>query len=268
MSAPAPSGGSLGMRRFRAVYIIWLRDLKRHFRDRARIIGSLGSPIVFIFILGQGLGSSLRFPASSGAAAIDYKVFMFPGILGMTVLFAGVFSAVSIVWDREFGFLKEMLVAPVPSWSIALGKVVSGATIASFQGGLMLLLAPLVGIHLSVGMLLLLIPTMFLVAFSMTGLGILVATRLKSMQGFQVVMNFVMMPMFFISGAMFQLQNAPQWMDTLSKVDPLTYGVDALRAIMISDVPSRYPLSTDIGLIALFSAVMIFISVTAFSRQS
>lgn len=193
---------------------------------------------------------------------------MFPGILGMTVLFAGVFSAVSIVWDREFGFLKEMLVAPVPSWSIALGKVISGATIASFQGGLMLLLAPVVGIHLSLTMLVQLVPIMFLVAFSMTGMGILVATRLKSMQGFQMVMNFIMMPMFFISGAMFPLTSAPTWLDTLSKLDPLTYGVDALRQVMITDVPARYPLATDIGLVAVMSAIMITISVTAFSRQS
>lgn len=254
------------MNRFRAVYIIWLRDLKRHFRDRARIVGSLGSPIVFIFILGQGLGSS--FKLAGGASGIDYKVFMFPGILGMTVLFAGVFSAVSIVWDREFGFLKEMLVAPVPSWSIALGKVISGATIASFQGGLMLLLAPVVGIHLSLTMLVQLVPIMFLVAFSMTGMGILVATRLKSMQGFQMVMNFIMMPMFFISGAMFPLTSAPTWLDTLSKLDPLTYGVDALRQVMVTDVPARYPLSTDIGVVVVMSAIMITISVTAFSRQS
>lgn len=254
------------MKRFRAVYIIWLRDLKRHFRDRARIVGSLGSPIVFIFILGQGLGSSLRFGGE--AAGIDYKVFMFPGILAMTVLFAGVFSAVSIVWDREFGFLKEMMVAPVPSWSIALGKVISGATIASFQGCLMLILSPFVGINLSVGVLLKLIPTMFVVSFSMTGMGILLATRLKSMQGFQVVMNFIMMPMLFISGAMFQLSSAPRWMDTLSKIDPLTYGVDALRTIMLADFPSRYPLSTDLLLITLISATMITISVFAFSRQT
>lgn len=253
------------MKRFRAVYIIWLRDLKRHFRDRARIIGSLGSPIVFIFILGQGLGSSLRF--GGAAADIDYKVFMFPGILGMTMMFAGVFAAISIVWDREFGFLKEMLVAPVPSWSIALGKVISGATIASFQGSLMLLLAPLVGINLTAGMVLKLIPTMFLVSFSMTGMGILLATRLKSMQGFQVVMNFIMMPMFFMSGAMFQLTSAPRWMDAISKIDPLTYGVDALRSIMISGVPSRYPLAIDLGLVALISSAMIITSVVAFSRQ-
>ena len=254
------------MRRFRAVYIIWLRDMKRHFRDRARIIGSLGSPIVFIFILGQGLGSSMRF-AGAGAADIDYKVFMFPGILGMTVLFAGVFSAVSIVWDREFGFLKEMLVAPVPSWSIALGKVISGATIASFQGSLMLLLAPLVGIGLSPFMLLKLLPMMFLISFSITGMGVLLATRLKTMQGFQMVMNFIMMPMFFLSGAMFQLTNSPQWIDTISKVNPLTYGVDALRGIMVQDIPSRYPLGQDIFLVALISTVMMTIAVAAFSRQ-
>lgn len=253
------------MKRFRAVYIIWLRDLKRHFRDRARIIGSLGSPIVFIFILGQGLGSSLQFGGAS--AAIDYKAFIFPGILGMTVMFAGVFAAISIVWDREFGFLKEMLVAPVPSWSIALGKVISGATIACFQGSLMLMLAPFVGIDLSIGMVLKLLPTMFLVSFSMTGLGMILATRLKTMQGFQVVMNFIMMPMFFISGGMFQLTSAPKWMDTLSKVDPLTYGVDALRGIMISGAPTRYPLAVDLGVVALISSAMIITSVVAFSRQ-
>ncbi|MBE0429041.1 MAG: ABC transporter permease [Thermoleophilia bacterium] len=253
------------MRRFRAVYIIWLRDLKRHFRDRARIIGSLGSPIVFVFILGQGLGASFRFTGAE--ADFDYKVFMFPGILGMTVLFAGVFAAVSIVWDREFGFLKEMLVAPVPSWSIALGKVISGATIATSQGALMLLLAPLVGIRLTLPMVLALLPTMFLVSISMTGMGILVATRLKSMQGFQVVMNFIMMPMFFISGAMFQLSSAPAWMDVLSRINPLTYGVDALRSIMVADFPSRYPLGYDLAMLAIISSALIIISIIAFSRQ-
>ncbi len=254
------------MKRFRATYIIWLRDMKRYFRDRSRIIGSLGSPIIFIFILGVGLGSSLRF--SGAAEGLDYKTFMFPGILGMTVLFAGVFSAVSIVWDREFGFLKEMLVAPVSSWSIALGKVLSGATIASFQGMIVLLLAPLVGIDISLLMLAKLIPLMFMVSFSMTGLGILLATRLKSMQGFQMIMNFIMMPMFFLSGAMFQLSQAPVWMDTLSRIDPLTYGVDAMRIIMVSDAVSRYSLFTDVVVVTLISAATITIAVAAFGRQA
>ncbi len=254
------------MRRFRAIYIIWLRDLKRHFRDRARIFGSLGSPIIFIFILGQGLSASIAAGGLTGG--LDYKQFMFPGILGMTVLFAGVFASVSIVWDREFGFLKEMLVAPVPTWTIALGKVISGATIAAFQGTLMLLLAPFAGVHLTPLLILELLPMMFLVAFSMTGMGILVATRLKSMQGFQMVMNFFMMPMFFISGAMFPLKNAPRWLDGISRVDPLTYGVDAMRAIMLPNFPNRYPLPLDILVVGLLSAAMITISVTAFSRQA
>jgi len=208
----------------------------------------------------------MRF-SGGGVAGLDYKVFMFPGILGMTVLFAGVFSAVSIVWDREFGFLKEMLVAPVPSWSIALGKVISGATIASFQGSVMLLLAPFVGISLSPAMVARLLPTMFLVSFSMTGLGVLVATRLKTMQGFQMIMNFIMMPMFFLSGAMFQLQDAPRWMDALARIDPLTYGVDAMRAIMLEDVPSRFPLLTDLTVMLAITAAMLAVAVTAFSRQ-
>lgn len=254
------------MSRFRATYIIWLRDLKRHFRDRARIISSLGGPVLFIFVLGQGLGSSMRF--AGAAAGLDYKVFMFPGILGMTVMFAGVFSAVSIVWDREFGFLKEMLVAPVPTWSIAVGKVLSGATIASFQGGLMLLLAPLVGVDLSPVMLAKLLPLMFLVSVSMTGLGVLVATQLKSMQGFQMIMNFVMMPMFFLSGAMFELSSAPGWMNALARIDPLTYGVDAMRAVMLPELPSRFALATDLGVMLLVSAAMLTAAVTLFSRRS
>ncbi len=239
--------------------------MKRYFRDRSRIIGSLGSPIIFIFILGVGLGSSLSF--GGDASGLDYKVFIFPGVLGMTVLFAGVFSAVSIVWDREFGFLKEMLVAPVSSWSIALGKVLSGATIASFQGIIILMLAPLVGIDLSLWMLVRLLPLMFLISFSMTGMGILFATRLKSMQGFQMIMNFIMMPMFFLSGAMFQLSRAPDWMDALAKANPLTYGVDAMRAIMVTEVASRYSLFTDVVVVVVMSGVMITIAVAAFGRQ-
>lgn len=256
------------MKRFRAVYIIWLRDLKRYFRDRARIIGSLASPIIFIFILGQGLASTIGQNLPVGGGSLDYKTFIFPGILGMTVLFAGVFASVSIVWDREFGFLKEMLVAPVPSWSIAVGKVISGATIASIQGCIMLLLAPFAGVSLSPLIIVELIPTLFLVACSMTGLGVLVASRLKSMQGFQMIMNFIMMPMFFISGAMFPLANAPAWMDTLSKVDPLTYGVDALRGIVLTGIPTRYAFTTDIAVIALLSAAMVAIAISTFSRQT
>ncbi|MHB0866402.1 MAG: ABC transporter permease [Thermoleophilia bacterium] len=256
------------MKRFRAVYIIWLRDLKRHFRDRARIFGSLATPIIFVFILGQGLGSTIGQNLPVGGGALDYKTFMFPGILGMTVLFAGVFASVSIVWDREFGFLKEMLVAPVPSWSIALGKIISGATIASFQGCIMLLLAPFAGVSLSPLIIVKLVPTLFIIAFSMTGLGVLVASRLKSMQGFQMIMNFIMMPMFFISGAMYPLANAPTWLDTLAKIDPLTYGVDALRGIMLADIPSRYSFTTDISVIVLLSLAMLAIAVSTFSRQT
>ncbi len=239
--------------------------MKRYFRDHSRIVGSLASPIIFIFILGVGLGSSLRF--GGAAAGLDYKTFIFPGILGMTVLFAGVFSAVSIVWDREFGFLKEMLVAPVSNWSIALGKVLSGATIASFQGVIILMLAPFAGIHLTPWMLVRLLPLMFVVSFSMTGMGIVFATRLKSMQGFQMIMNFIMMPMFFLSGAMFQLSQAPRWMDTLARIDPLTYGVDAMRAIMVTDLPSRFSIYTDVAAGRGISALMLTVAVAAFGRQ-
>lgn len=209
----------------KAVYTIWYRDLLRFLRDRSRIVSSLGQPLLFLIVFGNGLAPAV----AAGMGGVDFRAFLFPGILSMAVLFTAVFSAVSIVWDREFGFLKEVLVAPVSRTAVALGKVAGGSTTAMIQGLLIMLLAPLVGVRFTPSQVITLIFMMILVAATMTSFGILVAARMRSMEGFHMIMNFLLMPMFFVSGAFFPLRQVPLWMEWLARVDPLTYGVDAIR---------------------------------------
>ena len=241
-----------------AIFILWLRDLKRYWYDKARMISSFGQPILFLFVLGTALSPSFR-----GPIGVHFTEFIFPGILTMTILFTSIFSAVSIVWDREFGFLKEVLVAPVSRWSIVVGKALGGATVAMFQGALMLSLAPLVGVKLSLIIVLYSLVTMFLIAFAMTTLGIVIAARMKEMEGFQMIVNFLIMPIFFLSGALFPLDRLPRWLTVLTRVDPLTYGVDLLRGIMINI--HTFPLFFNLGLIIAFAMVMLTIAVIEFN---
>jgi ABC-2 type transport system permease protein len=226
----------------RAIYIIWYRDLLRFKRDRARLVASLAQPLLYLLIFGTGLSSALSGAGGgiAGAAAsgtpggLTYTQFIFPGIIGMAVLFSAIFGAMSIVWDREFGFLKEVLVAPIDRSAVAIGKALGGATQAMIQGLVLLILAPLIGLDLSLGMILALVPLTFVLAFALSSLGVAIASRMKSMQGFQMVMTFLMMPMFFLSGALFPLQGLPVWMDVLTKLDPAAYGMDPLRRIVLS----------------------------------
>ncbi len=221
-------------RSMRGVYIIWVREFKRFWRDRPRRIGGFAQPILYLALLGVGMQSA--FKVFSGGD-VPYIKFMFPGIVGLTVLFTAVFSAISIIWDREFGFLKEVLVSPVPRSSVALGKIIGGSTTALIQGAIFLALAftPWVyGFSLStLWKVLAVLPLIVLMAMSLTSLGVAVAARMTSLEGFPIVMNFLLMPLFFLSGAFFPLQGLPKWMDFLTKIDPLTYGVDALRGIML-----------------------------------
>ena len=235
-----PSTGIAGT--LRAIYIIWYRDLLRFWRDRARIVASLAQPLLFLLIFGTGLSSAI---AASGQATgpVDYIQFMFPGIIGMAVLFAAVFGAMSIVWDREFGFLKEVLVAPIDRSAVAIGKSLGGATQAMIQGLILLVLAPLVGVKLTIESVLLLVPFVFLLAFALSAMGVALASRMKSMQGFQIVMNFLMMPMFFLSGALFPLANLPAWLTVLTRLNPATYGIDPIRRIVLA--PTLPPGTSD-----------------------
>ena len=237
-----------------------------------RMVASLGQPLLFLFVFGSGLS-----PSMSGLAGgnLDFKLFLFPGIISMAVLFTAVFSAISIVWDREFGFLKEVLVAPVSRSAVALGKVAGGSTVAVFQGFIILLLAPLIDVSLNATQILQLLGLMLLTAAAMTSLGVLIASRVQSMEAFPVLMNFILMPMFFLSGSFFPLQDVPMWLEWLGRIDPLTYGVDSIRQVTLGgnvtqavlDLVSLYPIGTDIIILFVFWAVMMVPAVIAFRRM-
>jgi ABC-2 type transport system permease protein len=216
----------------KTVYTIWLRETKTFAREKIRIVGMISQPLIYLAVLGQGINSSVTLNANGG---INYLTFMYPGIIGMSILFTSIFFAVSIIWDREFGFLKEVLVAPVPRWAVALGKTLGGATIAIAQSTILILIAPMIGIRLSVTMIVEMWFLAFLIGVALTSLGIAIAARMVSMQSFQVIMNFLVMPLYFLSGAMFPLATAPLWMQALMVVDPLTYCVDGLRNIIFSN---------------------------------
>jgi len=253
----------------RTIYTIWLREVKVFIRERSRIVGMIGQPLLYLLIVGEGISAGMLLKDARG---IDYLRFMYPGIIGMSVLFTSIFSALSIIWDREFGFLKEVLVAPVPRWAIAVGKICGGATVAMAQSLILIALAPLVGIRLTPLIVIELMVFCFLMSFAMTGLGVLIAARMRSMQGFQMLMNFLVMPLYFLSGAMFPIQSAPSWMKALMTIDPLTYGVDALRNIVFSGTAGedgvslhqlavsaeliRWDLSFDLAILLLTAAIL------------
>jgi ABC-2 type transport system permease protein len=221
----------------RAIYIIWYRDVLRFWRDRARLLVTFAQPLLYLLIFGTGLSSALSsaggFGGAGAPAGFSYTQFIFPGIIGMSVLFGSMFAAVSIVWDREFGFLKEVLVAPIDRSAVAIGKALGGATQAMAQGLVLLVLAPFVGVKLTLMSVLALIPLVFVLAFALSAMGVAIASRMRSMQGFQVVMNFLMMPMFFLSGALFPLSGLPSWMTVLTRIDPAAYGIDPLRRVLL-----------------------------------
>lgn len=220
--------------------IIWFRDMIRYVRNRSRSLSALMMPFLWLVLFGSGISGSLQFAGPGQASSFDYIQFLFPGVLGITILFTAMFSAMSIVVDREFGFLKEILVAPVPRVSIALGKILGGATIATLQGLLMMLFLPLVGLSLT-WKLFLLLPFIFLFALTISSFGVLIASRMKSSESFQMVMQFSTFPMFMLSGAFFPLHSAPLWIEMLSTINPVTYGVDVLRRVSfwIYDLPSE-----------------------------
>jgi len=253
-------------------YTIWSRDIIRFSRNRGRIVASMATPVLFLFVFGGGLGPAMA-PMAGGN--LSFEQFMFPGVIAMTVLFTAIFAAVSIVWDREFGFLKEVMVAPVSRRVVALGKVAGGSTLAMFQGLLILLLAPLLGIELTFEQAIYLLLLMLLLAAVMSALGILVAARQRSMEGFQVIMNFIMLPMLFLSGAFFPLTGVPVWMETLSNINPVSYGVDPLRQValresvpeMFLDAMRLHPIAVDVVVMLAFGVLFLVPAIWLFSKQ-
>jgi ABC-2 type transport system permease protein len=212
----------------RAIKIVWRRELIRFVNDRMRIVTALVQPFLFLFVLGGGLQQL----ASAGTHGVDLKTFIYPGILCMTVMFTAMFSAASIVWDREFGFLREMMVAPVRRSSIVIGKCLGGATVATFQGVIVLAIAGLVHVPYNPGLIFGALGIQLLLAFAITAFGLSVAIRIKQMQSFMGVMQMIVMPMYFISGAMFPASGLPTWLTVLNRIDPLAYAVDPMRRLV------------------------------------
>jgi ABC-2 type transport system permease protein len=281
-AAPPPATGTF-VASLRAVYIIWYRDLIRYLRDRFRLVASLAQPVLYLVIFGTGLSSSLGGGRGGfGGGALDYKQFLYGGIIGMSILFISIFSGMSIVWDREFGFLKEILVAPINRSAVAIGKTLGGATQAMVQGLILLLLAPIAGVKLTPLSVLELLPLMAVMSFALTAMGVALAARMKSMQGFQGVMNFLMMPLFFLSGALFPLKGLPAWMDVLTHLDPLAYGIDPVRKVILggSGVPAKVtdalglslggqpvPILGEVAVVLAFGILMLTLAIISFRAR-
>ncbi|HEY7304415.1 MAG TPA: ABC transporter permease [Bryobacteraceae bacterium] len=243
-----------------AIYILWLRELKRYFRSRAQIVASLGQPMLYLLALGFGLEPVFR-KAGNGS----YMQFVAPGVIGMTVLFSSVFSGIGLLWDRQFGFLKETLVAPVPRMKIMAGKALGGATVAILQGLLVVVACLLVGFRprnlVAIPIALLF---MALIATVFASLGIAIGSKLENMQGFQLIMNFLVMPIFFLSGALFPLTNLPKALSVVTRFDPLSYGIDGLRSALIG--VSHFGVATDILVLCCVAVVLMVLGSYFFSK--
>jgi ABC-2 type transport system permease protein len=263
----------------RAVKVVWQREMIRFKGDRARMISALVQPLLFLFVLGTGLSSVV----DTGPGDVDFRTFLFPGVLAMSVIFTAVFTGVSIVWDREFGFLREMLVAPVRTWSLVLGKAFGGATVATLQSLVMLALAPLVGVPFSFSLFVPLIGLLLLVSFMMTAFGLVLSVRVRQMQTIMPMVQMLIMPMMFLSGALFPLANLPSWLRVLTLINPLTYAVEPMRSLVFDhlhmDAATRamldpgitwfgWPVPTlvQVGLVVVICVVLIGVVIARFDR--
>ncbi len=244
-----------------AAYIMWLRELKRFSRSKSRIAGSLMQPLLFLVSFDFGL-SSIFAKAGQG----NYIDILGPGIIGMSIIFTSIFNGMQVIWDRQFGFLKETLAAPVPRLAIMFGRTFGGATVASVQGCFVLILTLFVGFH-PVSWILVL-PTILIMLFIGTlfsGLGMMVASLMRDMQGFQLVMNFLVMPLFFLSGALFPLTDVPEALRIVAAIDPLSYGIDAMR-ILLTNSPSIYGMPLDLAVLTGFTVLFLGLGSYFFSK--
>ncbi len=243
-----------------AIYILWLRELKRYVRSRVQIIASLGQPVLYLLALGFGLG-----PVFQRAGAGSYLQFISPGVVGMSILFSSVFSGIAILWDRQFGFLKETLVAPVPRIQIMLGRALGGATVAMIQGTLVFAVCLIAGFRpQSWAAIPLAIVFMAMVAIVFSALGTAFGSMIQDMQGFQIIMNFMVLPIFFLSGALFPLSHLPAALTVITGIDPLTYGIDGLRGALIGTW--HFSLAVDITVLAVIAAAFLSLGAYLFSK--
>ncbi len=243
-----------------AIYILWLRELKRYVRSRAQMVASLGQPMLYLLVLGFGLG-----PVFQRAGNGSYLQFVAPGVIGMTVLFSSVFSGIGLLWDRQLGFLKEMLVAPVPRLQIMIGRTLGGATVAVIQGLLVMGICLLAGfrpqsfltVPLAMGF-------MVAIALVFAGLGVAIGSSLQDMQGFQLIMNFLVLPIYFLSGALFPLVGLPKVLAVITRLDPLAYGIDGMRAVLLGK--SAFNPVTDVLVLVVVGTVLLVVGAYRFSK--
>lgn len=255
-----------GLFSYKAIYVIIIREFKRFFRQRGRLLVTVSRPLLWLFIVGAGFTSMVTIPAD-----ISYKQFILPGIIGMTVLFSSIFSTISVVWDREFGFLREMLVAPISRLTIVLGKLLSGTTLSLFQGVILLFISPLLGLHISINQFIAMFLLIALISLAITALGLVIASYLTSLEGFNVIMNFIVLPMFFLSGALYPVNVLPEVLQYLTLINPLSYGIDAFKHVMFGQIAPplgpEFPLILDIGAVVIFSLFMILLASLLFERK-
>jgi ABC-2 type transport system permease protein len=263
----------------RAIRVVWKRELIRFGRDRLRILTSLVQPFLFLFVLGTGLSHL----ASGGTHGVSLRTFVFPGVLCIAVMFTAMFSAASLVWDREFGFLREMMVAPVRRSSLVLGKCLGGATVAGFQGVIVLCIAGLVGVPYNPVLILEVFVLQLLLAFSITAFGVMFAVRVTQMQSFMALMQMAIMPMYFLSGALFPVSHLPRWLEILNRIDPLTYAVDPMRRVVFAHLKIseaarnaldpgvtwwgwHLPTLVEAGVVMLLGLLMLALAIGEFAR--
>ena len=263
----------------RAIRVVWKRELIRFSRDPVRMLTSLVQPFLFLFVLGTGLSRL----ASAGTHGVSLRTFIYPGVLAMAVMFTAMFTAASIVWDREFGFLREMMVAPVRRSSIMLGKALGGTTVAGLQGVVVIAIAGLAGVPYDAGLMAEILGLQLLLAFSITSFGMMAAARITQMQAFMALMQMFIMPMFFLSGALFPVTGLPRWLEILNRLDPLTYAVDPMRRAVFAHLsisPAarhalapgvtwwgwRVPAGVEAAVVAGLGLVMLSVAVAQFSR--
>jgi ABC-2 type transport system permease protein len=247
------------MSEFSGLAALWLREVKVFTREHSRLVSSVFTPILWLIVFGGGLGSSIVI------SGMNYQTFIYPGIVSMSILFTSVFFGVYIVWDRKIDFLKEVLVAPLRRSTIFMGKVVGGMTDSLIQGTIVLLMGPLFGIGYSPMILLKAYIVVFVMAAGLVSLGLVIGSQMESPEGFGMVVSFVVYPLFFLSGALFPIDNLPTWLSYFVLLDPLTYGVDALRGAMLGT--SRFPYLVDLGVITAFAVFMIGLGTQAFKRM-
>jgi len=241
------------------IYILWLRQIKRYLRSKARIVGSIGQPLLFLVALGFGFG-----PVFAAAGEGNYLTFLAPGIIAMSILFTAVFSGIEIIWDRQFGFLKETLVAPVSRLKIMIGRTLGGATVALIQGLIVLIITVPLGFHFNLSALPLGLVFMILIALFFTAFGTAIASLLKDMQGFQLIMNFIIMPIFFLSGALFPVAGLPEALKTVLVINPLAYGIDGMRGAFVG--AAHFGLGLDFLILGLATLLFLIIGSYLFSK--